>query len=279
MDAPSPAGAHLADTSPETLAEGGIRVIPAATLVIFRSPQTTGAPPEPLPELLFVQRAREMRFAGGAVVFPGGRIDEADRALAKDLAAAHALAPDDCAARIAAIRETLEETGLFLALDRSITAAQAAEARRLALAEGALAPVLAHMGWSLAPHHLVPFARWCPMWEGSFDTHFYLADLGSGDVEIAADATENTQAFWMSAADALAAADRGEISVIFPTRRNLERLATFASFGEARAQAEAIPARMITPRRVMRDGREWLIIPEGLGYPVRGQPLDTVKRG
>ena len=53
-------------------------MMPAATVVIFRN-CSAGGPPE----LLMVQRAKEMRFAGGAVVFPGGRVDPADRVLAK----------------------------------------------------------------------------------------------------------------------------------------------------------------------------------------------------
>ena len=80
------------------------KVIPAATVVIFRK-NPAGGPPE----LLMVQRAKEMRFAGGAVVFPGGRIDPEDREIAARLA------PDAdplvAAAKVGGIRETLEETG------------------------------------------------------------------------------------------------------------------------------------------------------------------------
>ena len=50
--------------------------IPAATLVLFRE-VADGAP-----ELLMVERGRALAFAGGALVFPGGRIDAADAALA-----------------------------------------------------------------------------------------------------------------------------------------------------------------------------------------------------
>ena len=249
---------------------------PAATVVIFR--QSGIARP---PELLMVQRAKEMRFAGGAAVFPGGRIDPADRDLAASLAADDPN-PDDIeelAARIAAIRETLEETGLAIALDRPVSAAEAVQARAMLLAEGALEPVLARLGWRITPQVLVPFARWCPMRDGSFDTRFYLADLGTGAVDIAVDLTENTHLFWASAAEALAMADRGEISLIFPTRRNLDRLALFASFAEARAQAGAYPVQMITPAMVEEAGRRWLTIPDGLGYPVTRQDMTTVMRG
>jgi 8-oxo-dGTP pyrophosphatase MutT (NUDIX family) len=248
------------------------KVIPAATVVIFRNcPQ--GGPPQ----LLMVQRAKEMRFAGGAAVFPGGRIDPADRVLAALLAADgdHDLA----AARIAGIRETLEETGLAIALARPVSAAEARDARNLLLERGALAPVLERFGWRLELDRLVPFARWCPMIDKAFDTRFFLSDLGTGAVEIAVDATENTRLFWASAAEALRLADAGEIQVIFPTRRNLERLALFDSFVAARSHADSIPVRTITPRPVERDGERWLTIPDGHGYPVTAQNMSSVMRG
>jgi 8-oxo-dGTP pyrophosphatase MutT (NUDIX family) len=224
-----------------------------------------------------VQRAKEMRFAGGAAVFPGGRVDPADHVLAQAIAP-HA-DQDLAAARIAGIRETLEETGLAIGLDWQVTAAEATEARALLLEQGALAPVLEQFDWTLAIDKLIPFARWCPNWEKAFDTHFFLADLGTGAVDVTVDATENTRLFWCSAAEALRRADADEIHIIFPTRRNLERLAQFASFTEARAQAEAIPVQTISPRQQEREGEVWLTIPEGLGYPVTAQPISSVRRG
>ena len=78
--------------------------IPAATLVVMRE---RGDGP---PDLLMVERTAGMAFAGGAMVFPGGRIDDDDRALAAGFA------EPDAAACIAAIRETLEETGIAVGL-------------------------------------------------------------------------------------------------------------------------------------------------------------------
>jgi len=248
------------------------RVIPAATVVIFRHGRDGAAP-----ELLMVQRARAMRFAGGAAVFPGGRIDAADRELAAELSpeADQAIA----AGRIAAIRETLEETGLAIALSAPVSAEEAAQARAMLLAEGKLAPVLAAFGWTLEPERLTLYAHWCPQSDGAFDTHFFVTDLGTGTVDIAIDATENTRLFWTSAAHALEMADAGEISVIFPTRRNLERLAQFATFDEALAQIARHPVRRIWADIIERDGESWLEIPDGHGYPVLGQPLSTALRG
>lgn len=226
-----------------------------------------------------VQRAKEMRFAGGAAVFPGGRIDPEDGALAARLD------PDSdievLAARIGGIRETLEETGLAIGLSNPVTGEEAAEARAMLLEQGALAPVVERFGWTLAPETLVPFARWCPKAHGTFDTRFFLADLGTGAVDITVDATENTRLFWASAAEALRLAEAREISVIFPTRRNLDRLALFSTFDEARAHCEVTPVETVSPDVVMREGEKWLIIPDyrARGYPVEGEPLSKARRG
>src|SRR5579871_3935533 len=244
------------------------QTIPAATVVTFRHAADGG-----LPELLMVQRAKEMRFAGGAAVFPGGRVDPQDHELAARLAPG--ACPELTAARIAGIRETLEETGLAIAMG-ALSESDAIAARALAIAEGGLAPVLERWNLSLDLDAVVPFAHWCPRWNGAFDTRFFLYDLGTGAVDLAVDATENTRLFWSSAANALAMADAGEIAVIFPTRRNLERLAQFASFAEARDHAERTPIRVIAPRQEHRDGEVHLVIPEGLGYPVTAQALATV---
>ncbi len=250
--------------------------IPAATLVIFRNAPAGGAP-----EILMVQRAKEMRFAGGAAVFPGGRVDEADRVLASELGAAGDDAVEEIAARIAAVRETLEETGLAVGFHQRPTLAEARRARQILLERGELAAMLGELGWTLDLERLVPFSRWRPKHKEIrvFDTRFYLANLGTGAVDLAVDDTENTHLFWASAADALSMADSGEIKIIFPTRRNLERLAQFASFDDALGHVETFPSRMITPFMEMRDGQPWLVIPADAGYPVDGEKLESAARG
>lgn len=247
-------------------------VVSAATVVIFRKPRTGDAP-----ELLMVQRAREMRFAGGAAVFPGGRVDPADRELAASLIPDEP--PERGAAKIAGIRETLEETGLMIATRTPVTAQEASAARDLLLKTGQLAPVLEQFGWQLDPGKLTLYAHWCPLWDRAFDTRFFVHDLGTGEVSIAVDATENTRLFWVSAAKALELADSGEISVIFPTRRNLERLAKFSCYEDALEDIARHPVCRIHPQVVDRDGVDWLVIPDNLGYPVLGQPRSTAQRG
>lgn len=249
--------------------------IPAATLVVFRQPQEA-----PQPEILMVVRSREMSFAGGAAVFPGGRVDQADRDLATRLALSDDV--EEIAHRIAAIRETLEETGLAIGLMGKIDANVATRARKRLLQLGELAPILDEFDLSLDIEALLPFARWLPRGLNGhriFDTRFYLADLGTGAVDVEVDETENTHLFWTSAANALKLAEDGDIRVIFPTRRNLERIAQFGSFDDAREHTRAFPVRTITPFAEGEGDQRRLCIPDDLGYPVTSELFSSASRG
>ena len=253
--------------------------IPAATIIIYRRCPEGGPA-----QVLMTVRSRDMAFAGGMAVFPGGRVDPADFDLARSVAANGGtdLPLEEAAHQIAAIRETLEETGLALGLAGDITAQRADEARGVLAQIGALKPVLERFGWSLDFAAITPFARWFPQNEKLarvYDTRFYLADLGTGDVAISIDQTENTRLFWTSPQAALEMAACGEIKLIFPTRRNLERLALFTSFEQARAQALAIPVRTITPQIDTSSGAAMLTILEDAGYPVTCELLESASRG
>ncbi|OAN65636.1 NUDIX hydrolase [Sphingomonas sp. TDK1] len=237
--------------------------IPAATVIVMRD---TGSGP---PELLMVERSRAMAFAGGALVFPGGRIDSGDHLLADS--------HDDAAARVAAIRETIEEAGLALGLccDSDTLASL-----RAALHAGEpFARLLAEAGLALDLDALVPFARWLPygLPHRVFDTRFYLARAPEGAAP-QVDGSENVRLCWITAQGALDLADRGEAMVIYPTRRNLERLALFDGFESAMAHARRFPIAPITPFVESRGGVDWLCIPEGLGYPVTAERMDRAVR-
>lgn len=241
--------------------------IPAATLILMR-PAAAGGPPE----ILMLERAETMAFAAGALVFPGGRIDPDDHATA----ARFAHIPD-AAARIAAIRETIEETGVAPALRPTPDAAVLREA----IAAGQpFAPLLDQAGLTLDLDALTPFARWCPNFREArrFDTLFYLAEAPAGEALHSADKTESVHTFWASAAAVLADLEAGRAKAIFPTRRNLERLAGFASLEEARANAARHPVKKITPWIEERGGARFVCIPEGIGYPVTAESYESARR-
>lgn len=267
---------HVAFTEDDD--ETGLEpAIPAATVVILRE-QASGPP-----QLLMVRRAAHMRFAAGAAVFPGGRVDDDDRVLAETLLQ-HADNSGEAAARIAAIRETLEETGLPIGIrhrDGDDLSADALGAMRHALlSEQPFSEVLDDHKGTLDPTGLVPFSRWRPNFkhERVFDTRFFLARSPAILPRLNVVESENSAIFWLSARDALAQGDGGQLRMIFPTRRNLERLAQYNSFAEAVESTERFPSRRITPFIEEHDGVQRLCIRDDCGYPVTSEVLTSAIR-
>jgi 8-oxo-dGTP pyrophosphatase MutT (NUDIX family) len=244
---------------------------PAATLVLFRD--RAGAPPE----ILMVERASTMAFAGGAIVFPGGRVDDDDHLLA---ARQSAIETDCAAARVAAIRETIEESGIPIGIGGNVPTGWLEQARLALHDRQPFSALIDEAGLSIDFDALVPFARWRPNFKETrvFDTRFYIARAPHDLPEAVVDATENVRTFWNGAQATIDAAQRGDVHVIFPTMRNLERLALFGSFDEARAHSNAVPVEMVTPW-IEKEGEEtFLCIPDGLGYPVTRESLTSAKR-
>ena len=261
----------LSSTPPEAgLPEGAI---PAATLVIMR-PAGADQPDD----LLLVKRSANMAFAAGAVVFPGGRVDPDDYLVAWR----HGFAERDAdgAARVAALRETLEETGLAVGWD-GLSERSAAEIRRALLGGTLLSDILAARDDRLALHLLEPFARWCPNFKEArtFDTRFYAVAAPDHGHELTVEEAEHSHIFWASARETLAMADRGDVSVIFPTRRNLERIANMLHFDDFVGHARGFPVELVTPWIEERDGVTHLCIPDHLGYPITSEAFERVRRG
>lgn len=244
---------------------------PAATLVLFRDRADAA------PEILMVERASTMVFAGGAIVFPGGRVDQDDHVLASRYGNHD---PDCAAARIAAIRETIEESGIPIGIAGVPPKNWLADAREALHRREPFSKLVDAANLSLDIDALVPFARWRPNFKETrvFDTRFYIARAPDNLPDAIVDETENVRTFWGSAQDTIDAALRGDVHVIFPTHRNLERLALFNSFDEAREHAESVPVKMVTPW-VEKDGEEmFLCIPDDQGYPVTRESFKSAKR-
>ncbi len=232
--------------------------IPAATLVVVRD-----RPARP-PELLMVERARGMAFAAGALVFPGGRIDD-----------------EDGEARVAAIRETIEETAIPVGVVPTPSPDTAKALQAQLIGGHQFNDLLAEQRLSLDLDVMTPLARWVPRFHATrrFDTLFFVAREPDGEWHPNVVPGECSGAFWVSAADALERELRGEAQLIFPTRRNLERLALHHSFESIRADAEAHPIDAITPWIEAIDGVNFITIPEGIGYPITREKLDGLWRG
>ncbi len=245
-------------------------VFPAATVIILRD-STVGI------EILAIERAKGMGFAGGAVAFPGGKVDASDAAFASNaFQGFQSLEDEDARARVTAAREAFEESGVLLSAGPAV---QHGVRSRLRPAsdrhEIGFAELLAEIGHTLDASRLVPFARWMPpkMVHKRFDTRFYLAALPEGE-EMQADGHEAVRARWATPGKLLDEADRNEISILFPTRCNVARIAQFDTV--ASLLRDQTPPPFIQPQ-IQQDG--WLTIPEDVGYPYWRERLEGLRRG
>ncbi|HKE81767.1 MAG TPA: NUDIX hydrolase [Solirubrobacteraceae bacterium] len=117
------------------------------------------------------------------------------------------------------------------------------------------------------PGSLVKFSRWITPAEVvvRYDTHFFLAAL-PGDQDARIDGEEVVDYGWFAPAAALAASQRGEIELVFPTIKHLEQLAGFASADALLDHAREREVGPVQPR-VIRDGeRARIVLPGEPGY-------------
>jgi len=212
---------------------------PAATILLVRD-GASGL------EVFMVVRHRQIEFAGGALVFPGGRVEADDAALA---------GPDPLGAfRIAGIRETFEECGVLLARPADGTALVDAARltlleptwrARVAKGEVSLSAMFAAEALVPAADTLLHVAHWITpeRMPKRFDTQFFLA-AAPPDQVATHDGHESEDSVWINPAQAVAEANAGQRRLVFATRKVLEKLARSATVAEALAAART--ARVVT---------------------------------
>jgi 8-oxo-dGTP pyrophosphatase MutT (NUDIX family) len=139
----------------------------------------------------------------------------------------------DAAHRVAAVRELAEEAGIVLD----------------------------------DPGALVKFSRWITPAEVvvRFDTHFFLAPMPDGQ-EATIDGDEIVDQGWFTPAGALAAHERGEIALVFPTIKHLEQLGGFASAAELLDYARGRDVGPVQPRVITEGETARLLLPGEPGY-------------
>lgn len=252
----------MANMSEPVIRLGGDQpATPASTVLILRN-GVEGL------EVFMLQRHLDSDFVGGAFVFPGGKVDAADRAMPPPTVSGK----DPDGFLVAAIRESFEECGVLLAH----RAGKPIDAATLAL------PSFLHARQQLASRDRTwdwrPWLEdedvtldldspaWWSWWvtplgvHRRFDTRFFVAVVPDGHDPVHDD-IETTASRWMRPEDALAAGTSGEVTIILPTRKNLETLAGFdtaeAVIGAAHKMSEHPPR--IQPE-VTRgdDGNIWI---------------------
>lgn len=229
-------------------------------------------------ELFMVVRHHQIDFASGALVFPGGSLDETDSdpRIASLCDNCEGLGPDDLRLRVAAAREAFEECGVLMArpigataLVDGVTATRLGEMYREDLEAGriGMADIAERENLRLALDCFVPFAHWITPHHmpKRFDTHFFIAAAPQDHI-LQHDGKEAVDSIWINPGRAIADADAGHRTVIFPTRLNLLKAAQASSVAEALDHARSSAVVSVLPERVKRDGKVYLKIPEEAGY-------------
>jgi 8-oxo-dGTP pyrophosphatase MutT (NUDIX family) len=247
---------------------------PASTVLLLRD-----NPVSKEIEVFMMVRHYEIDFNSGALVFPGGSVDNNDHAIIARPELYSGVAGLDetgLSFRIAAVRETFEESGILLARpNRSEELVDAGRARKIeaahrtALCEGRtdFLTVLAEHGMQLALDLLVPYAHWITP-EGMpkrFDTWFFLA-AAPPEQAGAHDGKESTDSIWVSPREALAGGESGRFKLPFPTTRNLVRLGKQAGVAAALEDSRGKPIVTVTPIMTKLNGGRQLRIPREAGY-------------
>ena len=239
-------------------------------------------------EVLMLRRNLNSDFVGGAYVFPGGGLDEAD---AGSAAQRLAFGLDDAEASlrlglevgglayyVACLRELFEEAGLLVACDdtgQPFRFASTAVVHRLAAHRRAVnastmafvemmdleTTLLDMRGLAYLAHWVTPVGP-----PRRFDTRFFVA-LAPNDQTAACDEGETIADQWVRPVDALAAHARGDLEMIFPTIRNLQAIAHFDTARDVLDYANSLALiPRIEPRVIDRNGEIVVLIPGDDGF-------------
>src|SRR6185437_107935 len=235
-------------------------------------------------EVLMTLRHEKSGFAAGALVFPGGKLDPGDLLLRDRADPAEAEDPL-LDYRIAAIRETFEETGILLARTAEGTflarGGLAALQRHHEAAEAPLAfgAILDAARLRLATDLLTPFAHWITPVDRPqrFDTHFFVAPAPEGQ-DAVHDGHEIVDARWTTPTAALAEAAAGRIKLVFATHMNLVKLARCATAADVLARAAREEIIAITPEILRGAAGPILRIPAAAGYELTELPAGITLR-
>lgn len=249
---------------------------PATTVLLLR-PSQPGDTASPL-EVFMVVRHHQIDSFSGALVFPGGKLEEADGAPSLRARCGGADKIDDAELkfRVAGVREAFEECGVLLARKRGQRALIGAadlkgiEERwraKLAKDEASIVDMVEAEDLEIATELMTPYAHWItPTFVPKrFDTWFFLAEAPEDQIALH-DGSESTDSVWIGPQEAIEEAKAGKRTLVHATTKNLELLAEGKTVAGAISAASARKIVTVLPWVEVKDGKKFLHIPEGAGY-------------
>jgi 8-oxo-dGTP pyrophosphatase MutT (NUDIX family) len=254
--------------------------VPSATVIIGRD----------IPddyEVFMIVRHQKSAFAGGALVFPGGKVDESDYypGIEDRCQGLEDLTKAEISIRVAAIRETYEECGILLARALgesnlvSVERLSTFKAYRQKLADNEITiqQFLEKEDLTLAFDRLTLFAHWITpeMSPKRYDTLFFLTKAPREQVG-QHDGTETVDSVWLSPTKVLEEHYAEKRTVMFPTRMNVEKLGRCKSVEELIEKTKAGRVVTVLPWVENRDDGQFLCIQPEADYDRTEESLATV---
>ncbi|MHA1113715.1 MAG: NUDIX hydrolase [Alphaproteobacteria bacterium] len=242
---------------------------PAATMVLARD----GADGI---ETFMVVRHKGMDFLGGAMVFPGGKLEESDSDPALRPYCRGEAEWDDLwlGLRVACIREAFEESGVLLARPRGdadfLSDARMHEmepeyCKALHAEEVSMLEMAEKEDIEFATDALAYFAHWVTpdIRPKRFDTHFFLAPVPPGHVA-SHDGLESTDSEWADIDTIFESIRSGRRQVMYPTQCNLVKLNRSDTVAAALEQARGSKVVSVLPKYF--DGVRYVPAEAGIGH-------------
>ncbi len=207
-------------------------------------------------EVLMVRRPLTSRFMPGVWVFPGGAVDEED--------GAHPVGFNDTSDdwRIAAMRELIEETGIWITTGGVVTKP---------VTDDPFGDV-AGSGLTIDVGALTYFSNWITpeVFPIRFDTRFYVAAVDP-DTNGSIDGDELIDIEWVAPHDALERETRGAWDVAFPTRETLRLLGSQPSCEaviDSLRHLDSVPS--VEPRLFVSDSEARILMPDDDDFEAAG---------
>jgi 8-oxo-dGTP pyrophosphatase MutT (NUDIX family) len=224
--------------------------LPAATIILARQHKAEL-------QVYLLKRHAKSGFMAGHYVFPGGLLEPEDWKLTiwhrhvdvktKDLGqrlGGADMAPEQIMAYgVAAIRETLEEAGVFLAKRANQSRTDIEQVARFRcrpkLPRGWFVDLAVSQGWTLMLSALSPWSHWITpvRMKRRYDTRFWLACMPAGQ-HCQPDRRETTHGLWICPEKGLAGNLGGQVPLSPPTLVTLQQLLAFRSLEDLKRESD-----------------------------------------
>jgi 8-oxo-dGTP pyrophosphatase MutT (NUDIX family) len=237
-------------------------ITPAATVILTREQAGTL-------EVYLMKRSPKSGFMAGNFVFPGGTVDGHDQHF-KLFNNCCDMTPDEITLRfgpdlthaqaltygVAAVRETLEEAGIFLADSHGSSIADLDRINSLRLAANLnpdwFVKLVENEQWCLSLSALYRWSHWITpvLMKRRFDTRFFLAEMPAGQF-CRPDDRETVQGLWLSPRQGLVGNLAGDVPLSPPTLVTLHELSKYRTLADLQtAAAKRSWGKAIQPRLV-----------------------------